>query len=394
MKRIIALLAVSIATLQTSHAQKFDWNVDFAYLFDNYEYDRSSNAFERSYTINAARLTPEFGVRIADGHDKVHRIMAGVDIIKDMGAGIENSGLFHEILLNYRIDARLGRDRWFSATAGCFPRSFAEGDYGGPFFRAEYLFCDPNIEGMFFKYRSPKVRAEIGLDWLGKYVGDSDPARRERFQVLSSGSWEFVNRLSLCWTGLFYHYACSPMAPNVVDNHMLNPYLRWNPRVRSLDVLSVTAGALLSYQNDRDADDLRLPAGFLSRQKVGKWHVNVDNMFYIGEDMQPFRDTYGNELYPGVGAFHLDSPSWTDRLAISYTPVITGWMDLCVAAVFDFGAPFEGIPVYRGCRQVCSLHVNLESLHPAFAAPKPQPQRKKQQNPFSIFDKFREFYEL
>ena len=61
---------------------RFVYDVDFEFRFDNREYDRSS--YSPSMTILGARLTPSVGMGIRAAGE--HRLMLGIDIMKDFGA--------------------------------------------------------------------------------------------------------------------------------------------------------------------------------------------------------------------------------------------------------------------------------------------------------------------
>ena len=386
MKKIATALFLLVLSMSAG-AQKFDWNVNFDYIFSNYEYSRSHDAFDRSYTLHAARLTPEAGVLVMQGSNVQHRVRAGVDVFRQMGEGLALPELFGEILLYYDVDAAFRGGRRFEALAGCFSRRFSEADYIGPFFDDDVYFLDNNIEGMLFKYRSRRFYTEISLDWPGMLGDSRQPERRERFQVLSAGRWNFAGDVSFCWTGSFYHYACSPLRPNVVDNHMLYPRLEWAPGT-FLDVLSVDLGGIFTYQCDRAAGIHPLfPMGLMSRQKIGKWKVRLDNRFYFGDDLMPLYDTvYGGEtyssgLYFGDLGFHTRQthPSWADYLDLVYEPRIADWASLRVALSFRFGEPSVALdtPFYRGWQQTVALRINLDALR---RAPKAKASKRTPSN--------------
>jgi len=287
-----------------------------------------------------------------------------VDITKHTGEGLPVSDLFNELVIYYDIQASFRNRASFEALAGCFPRNNFEEDYNGPLYSIQNLFLDSNVEGMLFKYKAENIYAELGLDWMGMMGDASHPDRRERFQVLSSGDWRFFGEFHLKWQGSFYHFACSPDSPNVVDNHTIIPAFEWRTD-KVLDQLYVNAGGVFTYQRDRDVAGSRTsPMGLISRQGVSKWGIHFDNMFYWGDDLQPFYSQYGSELYFGEGIFrtHSDKPSVADRIVLSYSPRIAKWLDLSVAAIFDFGSPLPslGVPAYRGCQQVVKLRFNIE----------------------------------
>ena len=87
MKRIATAFAFLTLSFAAS-AQKFDYNVNFDYLFRNYEYDGSMELYHKSYTLHAARLTPEAGLLVIQNDRVFHRVRFGIDIYKDMGARI------------------------------------------------------------------------------------------------------------------------------------------------------------------------------------------------------------------------------------------------------------------------------------------------------------------
>lgn len=64
---------------------KFAYDVDFEMNFDNREF--VGNRFSKSMTIFGARLTPSVGITVPQP-DKgmMHRLMAGIDVMKDFGA--------------------------------------------------------------------------------------------------------------------------------------------------------------------------------------------------------------------------------------------------------------------------------------------------------------------
>ena len=378
MKKIFALLLLSALSFPAV-AQKFDWNINFDYNFSNYEYDRSSEIFEDSYTLHAARITPEAGVLIKQSPSVFHRVRAGVDIFKQMGEGLSIPNLFKELVFYYDVEAAFRNGGRFEALAGSFPRRYSDGDYNWLLFDDDNLFFDNNIEGILLKYHNRHIFAELGLDWPGMLGDDSHPVRRERFQVFSAGLWNFAGPFSLGWIGSFYHFACSPFSPNVVDNHMLNTSLEWTP-FSMMDDLKITAEGVFTYQCDRHHGmDLRFPMGFLSRQMVAKWGVVIDNRFYFGDDLMPFFDTaysglsYGKDLYMADLSFHtrLDHPGWSDFVSLKYEPKIADFLNLSVSLSFFFGEPpSASCPVFRGWQQSIALRANLDALRPRPKAPK------------------------
>lgn len=304
----------------------------------------------------------------------IHRVMLGVDLLKNTGEGLGSGDVFNETVFFYNVEAAFSRDRKFSAIAGCFPRSFSEGYYDGVFFSDKVIFLDNNFEGMFFKYRTPDFYAELGLDWMGKIGGEDNPFRRERFQVLTSGLWNFAGPFSLGWAGTFYHFANAPQLANIVDNNLLNVYAMWSPHT-ALEKIEVSLGGICSYQYDRAIDDRMIfPGGFLTTQNLENWNIGILNTFYCGNDMFPFYGgsyggvPYGADLYFGEPCYH--SPDggniWNDRLNIYYAPKIADFLQVRFGIEFHLGTAFEDLDVtaFHGWRQTLSLRFDLSALRP------------------------------
>lgn len=373
MKHLVTLFLTLILSVY-AFAQKFDYNVCSQYYFNNLEYDSSKCLYDGSCTMHSLRLTPTFGLLLPQSENVFHRVMAGVDLLKNMGEEAALKDIFKELLLYYNVDAYFKNGGHLEAIAGCFPRSFAEGDYSGPFLDERRLFYDNNLEGVFFKYRGERIFAEAGLDWMGM-IDASAPNRRERFQVLTAGAWNFAGHFFLDWTGLFYHYACSPAHGNLVDNNLLNPRLRWSPET-ALDRLDLTIGGLFTYQWDRMVDSKPIfPMGLYLTQGLSKWNVHLENRFYLGDDLMPYYardyegDPYGPELYFGDINFRTlhSTVSWHDRVDIRYARTISGFLEVSAGLAFRFGTPCPEMqcPVYRGFQQTVSVKIDLSCLRPA-----------------------------
>ena len=384
---LFSLLAFSLSAF----AQKFDYNVCGQYYFNNLEYDSSRSLYDQSHTMHSLRLTPSVGLLLPQNAHTFHRVTAGVDLLRNMGEGAPLKDMFQEVLLYYNLDSFFKNGGHFEAMAGCFPRSFAEGDYGGPFFDERRLFYDNNLEGLFLKYRNERIFAEVGLDWMGMFEF-TVPDRRERFQIFSAGDWNFAGCFHFDWTAVLYHYACSPSHINIVDNWMANPRLRWSPAT-ALDCLDVTVGGLFTYQWDRNVDRTQVaPLGLYLTQALSKWNVHLENKWFLGDDLMPFYDRnfegepYGAELYHGDKNFHTlhTGLSWHDRLDLRYARTISGFLEISAGFAFRFGTPVPEIqcPVFRGWQQVVSVRIDLSSLRPA-----PSPVGKDRL-PFFDFPKF------
>ena len=363
MRRLFVIF-VTLALCLGAAAQSriWDYDADFESYFDNREFDYRHVNYSTSMTINAARLTPWVGLRIPQKDYVVHSLRLGADLRRNMGEQLPASSAIGELLFYYNVDARLRRGR-ISGTFGIYPRKMTEGEYSYAFMSDSLRFFDNNLEGMLMKWRSPRLYAEIGCDWMGMY----GQGRRERFKIFSAGSWQLQDGLSAGWAAVMYHYAGSVGQPGVVDNHLLNPYIRYDfSNSTSLDELSIKFGGLLSYQWDRLVDEACLPMGAEIEVDMRYRKLGLRNSLYVGDDLMPYYSRerygtkYGSELYSG-SPFYRGGRGY-DRLEMYWEPQIAAWLRLNVSLVFhltDEKQPFSG------WQQKVSLIFDLDSYrHP------------------------------
>ncbi len=359
---------------------RFAYDVDFKMNFDNREFDRS-HIFP-SYTILGARLTPCIGVSFAPGDGSSHRLMLGIDVMKDFGrspvtAGspsegaedeyspsLRNSRLLNEVVFYYGFDRRLGKTD-FSLMAGIIPRRFMSDSYSTAFFSDSLAWYDNNIEGLLLKFRRPASSFEVGCDWMGMAGVD----RRERFMIFSSGAGEVSRLVSLGYSAYMYHFAGSANAGGVVDNILVNPYLKvdFSRLAPVMQTLYLSAGWLQSLQNDRElVHKYVAPGGAEIVAGIGKWNVSVVNRLFYGGNMMPYYNSvgtggrkYASDLYFGDPFYRVrDAGGWHcyDRLEVVWEPGLSDFVDLKVAAVLHFSGGFTG------WQQMVSVHFNLQEF--------------------------------
>lgn len=360
---------VSQASEPTTDSTKvkvgFVYDLDFDMQFDNREFDGTS--YTSSMTVFGARVTPAVGVGLQQKNGTKHRLMVGIDIMKDFGSARKNSELFDEITLYYDVQKQIGKTG-FEMVAGVFPRRYAEGSYSQAFYSDSLRFYDNNLEGLLLKFSRPKAYFEIGCDWMGMY----DTYSRERFQIFSSGEGRVLPFLSLGYAASLYHFSFSGVSVGVVDNALVNPYLRFDmASMADMQALSVRLGWLQALQNDRaNVGHYVFPGGAEVVMEVQKWNVGLRNDMFIGTDIMPYYNTvdnagykYGNVLYMGSPFYRVwddgrDGIGLADRLEVYYAPKFGApYLDMKVSAIFHFDGE-----KYCGCRQMVSLNFNLEKL--------------------------------
>lgn len=386
---ILSIALVSVFLCQGTHAHEndsskvsFAYDLDFQMQFDNREFYRSN--FTTSMTVFGARLTPSVGIALRQDGNTMHRLMMGIDVMKDFGrspvspdradagspetaSGQWNKDLFKEMTLYYSLDKKMG-DTGLSIVAGVFPRLLSEGYYSRAFLSDSLRFYDNNLEGLLIRIRRPKAYYEVGCDWMGQY----GTFRRERFMIFSSGNAKVAPVLSLGYSAYLYHYSCSERAVGVVDNVLINPYIILDlSHVTKTQVFSMRLGWLQAMQNDREMVGRYVcPGGAEFDLDIRKWNVGIRNEFFFGKNMMPYyhsKDpggyTYSNLLYMGSPFYQVfDRPvnhaGVADRLEVYYAPHIgLPYLDFRISAIFHFNGT-----QYSGCRQMVSLNFNLQEL--------------------------------
>lgn len=359
MKKTLTVLCL-LAACHVAMAQRLDYAVDFWYFFDNGEFAYSHDYFEPSGTTHAVALTPRIGVKF-EKSSITHTFHAGLDFRKDMGDGkVPDAG---EILLYYRFDDRISRKSSFSGILGAFPRSFSEGVYPTTFFSDYNHFADRFYEGAFFKYKTERSYVELGLDWMGK-KSETD---RERFQILSYGNFLLGGPFRLGYAARMYHFAGSGYEIGVVDNHMAHAFVEFRPALHDA-YLSITAGAIGTYQWDRRFDDMKkFPFGALSTQEF-RWHGwGVNNSFYFGQDLMPMFTwnnnliMYGTRLYQGEMFYHtqIDGFSIYDAVELYYEWKPVRALSVKAAITAHIGNPTAAFGFFRGWQQVISVRYSF-----------------------------------
>ena len=347
-----------VQLFQQPERNRFAWeyDADFQYIFDNREFDASGGAFLPSETMHTVVFAPTVGFSVEQSRTVLHRLSAGLELAHDMGTR-NWADLPRELLLYYDAHVQT-RGGSFEGVAGIFPRRFLQGSYSEAIFSDSYRLSDRNVEGLLLKWHAPAFQTELGLDWLGKY----GPGSRERFQIFSAGAWQATRWLSLGWAGSFYHFACAPGAENVIDNHLLNPWIKLDAsRHTAWQELSAQVGALVTYQWDRGYDTKpRTPFGGELVLSVRRWNVGLRNTSYMGRNLQPYYKakapeggTYGSALYFGTPLYN----GFYDCLVLDWTPRLTYYLSLRIAARFHFNN--NG---FVGWQQQLTLRFSLDAL--------------------------------
>ena len=371
---LLALVAALAFAQRRSNPVQFEYDTYYQYFFENREFDYSVPSLTASSTINGLVLTPSVGLSFFDGNNVNHRLTLGIDVRKDMGSG-RGRRYLDEVTAHYDGHLALKDGSLFEGIIGVFPRHFCEGEYGQAFFSDSTLFADRNLEGVLLKYRAQKFYAELGADWMGQ----KDSLRKERFMIISALQWRPADWLQLGFAGTFYHYAGSVVAPGVVDNNLINPYVRFDlAKQTGMQELSLKLGLMGMYQWDRKREPAQtIKAGFEGIFKAQKWNVSLVNTFFSGDGFQYLYENkdlggfkYGSNLYFGNRFYGY---SLYDCAEVAWTPRLGRSISLAIRARFHFCE--QG---FIGNTQTLSFVFDLDRIrHPKWGAgrigePKPR----------------------
>ena len=343
----------------------FVYDADFEMNFDNREFYKSS--FSESMTIFGARLTPSVGVEVVQSPELNHRLMMGVDVMRDFGSPARPQDYFGEISLYYNMNKDFGKTQ-MSLYAGIFSRKLMSDRYSEAFFSDSLKFYDNNLEGLLLKFKRPRASFDLGCDWSGK-IGDNV---REKFMIFSSGEGQIAPVLYLGYAAYMYHFANSNQVSGVVDNILVNPWVKLDLSAFSgLQSLTFKLGWLQAMQNDRKHIGIyTFPRGGELDIEVKNWNVGIKNNMYYGMDLMPYYNRldsgdikYGNSLYLGDPFYRVHDSGYTnkagvyDRFELFWQPYICDFVNIRIGAFFHFNN-FS----YSGCQQVVKVEFNLGKM--------------------------------
>ena len=349
----ILLLSAFLSARAQQVRPEFRVRVDGFFL--NGEFDVSGNQLASSNTLAGIVAKPYVGVRFG----KEHRLMGGFSALQYFGTPGQGPKL--EGALWYQYDKGV-----FTLAAGIFPRSALKGAYSTAIVSDGVRLVDAHLEGFLLQWHKDRSHYEIALDWNGKY----GPGRREQFNVITSGDGWVTPWLALGWEGMFHHYACSKEAVDVVDDHLLHPYVKADfASFTGLQTLSVQAGVMAGFQRNRYMEETaRLPLGVNLTVTAMKWGFGLRNQFYYGNSQAPYYreldstgEVFGSHLYMRSSFWQIRtdgaSAGYYDRADLFWQKNLGAYVRLAVQLRFYFG---QG--GYVGCQQLLHATVNLDKI--------------------------------
>lgn len=285
-RRYLTILFVLLLSIANGYAQKFLYDVDFLFDFDNREYH---DPYDDSQTIAGFRLTPTVGVGFADSLGGEHKFMAGVSYIQPFGAGWKSVKVMPTVYYQWKVKP-------FKVSAGFIPYSELYSALPDYLMSDSLAFMSPNIQGLLAQFKNHWGYLQVFADWRGMMQVDT----REAFRIVADGKL----RYKWAYWGLYAqlnHLANSAgKHQGVCDDAMVNPLMGFDfTSMTPLDSLSVQVGYLFGVQRDRNAHESYVAHGGHIDLMMRWRFIGFKNSLYFGEKQMPFYERYGSLLNQG-----------------------------------------------------------------------------------------------
>ncbi len=283
-----AIWLFSIA--QEGFSQDLLWKVGVYNLFDNSEFDRSD--IRASRTMTSTQLQPLIGL----GIEEKHRIMAGVDLVKEWGSKRLLDNVVPIAYYQY-FTPRL------EFLVGAFPKRRLLERYPRNMLSDSVLWQRPAINGFLLEYKAEQSYANLWLDWTG---GERNSVV-ESFFIGWSGRWQRGILYGQHFGYMFHLVKIDSLAHNqnptsisVKDNIKTVTSLGVDlAKTTIFDKLTTNVGLSASAERDRLTGEYHLPMGLIWETEAEYQGIGLKNTLYYGDSQQRMYRQYGNLLYWG-----------------------------------------------------------------------------------------------
>ncbi len=276
-------------------------DVSYDFFADNTE---ESFGYWDTRTLFAQSLAPKCGFSFLNQH-----VYLGGYFILNMGERIpmptsQNKG--YGLSLHYDVSYKN-----FKGYFGIFSRDYLIGKYPLLYYRDDFRFFNPMLNGFLLQHNSDNIKAELLIDWYGGNI----QKRIDEFLVEAFFEQSlFENLLYYGASALLYHTKNPEILnPNssVLDVFLLDRFY-YNLYVGSnllqfmpyLDKADVKLGILGSVERKRRESSGAEPfsfaaGGFLDIE--GEFRgFGIYNSFYVGDSHYKYFSEYGESIYSGL----------------------------------------------------------------------------------------------
>lgn len=275
---IYNLILFGIIHANTTFGQEVGTKVDFLGYADNREYTAP-------YTIDKTYFGTTLSPQLYISLNNTHHLVGGVHFNQDFGINSENKRKLNPIAYyNYNTDR-------INFGIGFMPRHELLRDIPLVVLSDTLMYDRPNIEGMYFKYRTSSIHQAIFIDWLDKQGADN----RERFIIGISGKYNF-GKAYFANDGTLYHNALTSVENpdlHIQDNAVMVLRLGLDLSDNTgLDSLTIDVGAVWGFDRVRTTYENKTQS-FISNIHLGYKQFFLHNTIYVGEAINlPYGDSF------------------------------------------------------------------------------------------------------
>ncbi|MDR2972129.1 MAG: hypothetical protein LBU83_09410 [Bacteroidales bacterium] len=303
----IAFFLILLILPKIGFSQKFCYDVDLLFFFDNREYH---TPYSESQTLFKIRLSPTIGLKLNDKHEGVHKLMAGIHYLQPIGSTYRNLKFFPTIYYHYEY-------KNINGYFGTIP--FVKMLQPIP----DYLMCDsvvydyPNIQGGLIQYQSKHGFVEIQCDWRGQQT----KTQREAYRLLLDGEYQY--RILKIGGFLVLGHLANKSYPakkdGVCDELVVNPYIKLDfSTLTPFRSFYIKSGYILSISRERITESTFIKHGAEIELFLNWRFLGVKNTFYVGENLFPLYPNYASLLNRGSPYYQSKLYNRTDLFIYLY----------------------------------------------------------------------------
>lgn len=328
MQRIAITIILLLGSLAPMMAQRFVYDVDALFFFDNREYH---TPFDSSQSLLGARLSPEFGVLFRDSLQGAHRLMVGAQYVQPLNGAFKDITLIPTLYYHYHTPH-------LHFLMGSFPMHYMKKALPDVLFDDSLSYFYPNLRGALLRYDGKLGFLEASCDW---YSMKTPEHPYEAFRLIVNG--EIGAKCFFAGGYLTSTHYTQPVAHHrkirVTDNLIAYPYVGMNvtPYV-PLDSLSLQVGYLYTLSRDRFQQDMYVGHAammdfYVKKSFLKKHAVGLKNTFFWSDNFMPMYYRFGVDLYRGNPNFRAKMYNRTELFA---DIVKFDFVDLRFSWVFHF----------------------------------------------------------
>lgn len=349
------LKSKDLAPLQENLSQEnlvyLKYNLGFDFYLDNTE---GSEGYWATRTLYAIRLSPEIGLGIG----KNHSLMFGGYVIQNMGATTFPTKANISAYYRYEIPN-------FRANLGIFSRKYWIGEYPLSFFRQDFLFFNPNTNGILLQYISnPESKingyAEFVFDWYGGNL----QKRNDEFFILFSGRMNFLKYAFLGANVLVYHFKNDEILGVDNEGTYLMDKIYYNvfvgvdlkPFFKMMDKAQIQFGTLSSLERKRKTsglDPFYNGLGWEASIKAQYKGFGIEESYYFGKSQMRYFNPYGEDFYDGLPFYQANN---FNRINLYYEYKTT-WLKTNISFMF-YSLPNNTLAL----QQMLTLSIDTQNL--------------------------------